>query len=169
MQSTESQAPISQGQGVVPRQQAMNVERLKRIESLFREAIEWDDAELESRLAERCGDDSSLRRSVLSLIERDRNLERSTYLSAPTNVSEHRIDPGQMCGRRFGAFKLVRHLGSGGMSDVFLAVRDDDFKQQAAVKLLRAGDQGEKIAKRFRKEMQFLAGLGKHPNITSIL
>ncbi|KAA1260448.1 Serine/threonine-protein kinase PrkC [Rubripirellula obstinata] len=153
----------------------MSAERLERIESIFRVAIELDGTgrdgtEMDSYLAQQCGNDIELKQSVLSLIERDRELENSAFLEQPTSRPlDATVGHGVMCGKRLGAFELIRHIGSGGMGDVYLGVRDDEFKQQAAVKLIRLGVDGEKITKRFRSEMQFLATLGTHPGITSIL
>ncbi|MFU7559014.1 hypothetical protein ACMFWY_10070 [Roseiconus sp. JC912] len=140
----------------------MNIERLQLLESLFREAVDLDEGSVDALLNERCGDDLSLKRSVLSLLTRDRDLENSQYLAAPPHGTV-RSDAESICGTYCGAFKLVRHLGSGGMGDVFLGVRDDEFKQQAAIKIVRTGFGGEKVVRRFDKRCSSLLRSGNTP------
>jgi serine/threonine protein kinase len=75
-------------------------------------------------------------------------------------------------GARIGAYEIERLLGAGGMGRVYLARRADaDFRQQVAIKTLRAaefGDQGEETIRRFRAERQILANLA-HPGIARLL
>ena len=69
---------------------------------------------------------------------------------------------------RFGAWRLVRELGAGGMGTVFLAERvEGQFDQQVAIKLLRGFPTSESM-RRLRQERQILAGLD-HPNIARLL
>ena len=70
--------------------------------------------------------------------------------------------------REFGAWRLVRELGAGGMGTVFLAERaDGQFERAVAVKLLR-GFPTRDATRRLRQERQILAGLD-HPNIARLL
>ncbi len=69
---------------------------------------------------------------------------------------------------RFGAWRLVRELGAGGMGTVFLAERvEGRFEQYVAIKLLRGFPTSESM-RRLRQERQILAGLD-HPNIARLL
>ncbi len=69
---------------------------------------------------------------------------------------------------RFGAWRLIRELGAGGMGTVFLAERvEGQFAQQVAIKLLRGFPTSESM-RRLRQERQILAGLD-HPNIARLL
>ncbi len=149
----------------------MSTQKLKTVESLFAAALGLEGEQLENFLAENCGDDTALRESIIELLGHDRKLKSSSFLepSSPIEMPPPDADHESFIGQQLGAFTLTRHIGSGGMGYVYLGVRDDDFKQQAAIKIIRTGVAGEKMARRFRKEMQFLAALGKHPNITSIL
>jgi len=84
-----------------------------------------------------------------------------------TTASAETEDP--MVGRQFGAYKLVRRIGQGGMALVFLAVRaDDEYRKQVAVKLVQPGLDSRDLLNRFRNERQTLAGLD-HPNIVKLL
>lgn len=69
---------------------------------------------------------------------------------------------------RFGAWRLLRELGAGGMGTVFLAERvEGQFAQQVAIKLLRGFPTSESM-RRLRQERQILAELD-HPNIARLL
>ena len=74
-------------------------------------------------------------------------------------------------GHRFGPYRLLRHLGSGGSAEVWLAERaDSTFERQVAIKLLHShptGSQRESFAERFRRERDFLAALD-HPHIAGL-
>ena len=74
-------------------------------------------------------------------------------------------------GHRFGPYRLIRHLGSGGSAEVWLAERaDSTFERQVAIKLLHShptGSQRENFAERFRRERDFLAALD-HPHIAGL-
>jgi tetratricopeptide (TPR) repeat protein len=77
-------------------------------------------------------------------------------------------NPQQINGVLIGRYRVVRHLGSGGMGAVYLALRDDDFRKEVAIKLLRRGMDTEAIVNRFRTERQILAGLD-HANIARLI
>ncbi len=66
-----------------------------------------------------------------------------------------------------GPFRLLRHLGTGGMGDVHLAERRDrDFTQRVALKLL--GSSAGWSARFAARERRILAALS-HPNITAFV
>lgn len=68
---------------------------------------------------------------------------------------------------RLGPFQLQRLLGSGGMGEVWLGLRDDgQAEQRVAVKRVRAGLAG--FAERLRSERRILARL-EHPNIARFI
>ncbi len=72
-------------------------------------------------------------------------------------------------GERIGAYRIVGVLGTGGMGDVFKAVRDDDqYQAEVAIKLMRADVRSSLLDQRFRTERQILAGLD-HRNIARLL
>jgi tetratricopeptide (TPR) repeat protein len=72
-------------------------------------------------------------------------------------------------GERIGAWRIVGVLGTGGMGDVFRAVRDDDqYRAEVAIKLMRADVRSTATEQRFKNERQILAGLD-HRNIARLL
>ena len=72
-----------------------------------------------------------------------------------------------MIGSVLNHYKIVRHLGSGGMGDVYQA-EDTKLNRQVALKLLpeEVARNPERIA-RFEREAKAVAALD-HPNIVSI-
>jgi serine/threonine-protein kinase len=74
-----------------------------------------------------------------------------------------------LIGQRIGGFRLQRVLGHGGMAMVFLGEREgSDFRQLAAVKLLRRGLYSELEQRLFQRERRVLAALS-HPNIARLI
>ena len=65
-----------------------------------------------------------------------------------------------------GRFVLVREIGSGGMSTVFLG-RDEILDRPVAVKILAPGLEDSNVSSRFRREGRTAAKLS-HPNIVQV-
>ena len=85
----------------------------------------------------------------------------------PTPIPGGSVGPGA----RFGRYEVVRHLGRGGMGDVFL-VRDTVINRQAALKTIRPDTNLPpkeliEMRQRFYREAQ-TAGALTHPNIVTI-
>jgi eukaryotic-like serine/threonine-protein kinase len=83
--------------------------------------------------------------------------------------AEGLAQPPLEAGERIGDYRILREIGRGGASIVYLAERADGaFHQQVALKLLR-GDLGDVIGRqRFDQERQILATLS-HPHIARLL
>lgn len=72
-------------------------------------------------------------------------------------------------GTEFGPFRLVEHIGEGGMGEVWLAERiDGNYQQNVAVKLLKRGLDTEAVLRRFVQERAILARL-QHPAIVRLI
>ena len=69
-------------------------------------------------------------------------------------------------GRKAGAYRLERVIGSGGMANVYLA-RHDMLKRPCAVKVLRPAVATEGIIARFEREVQ-LGSMLSHTNVVEI-
>ena len=71
-------------------------------------------------------------------------------------------------GPRIGPYVVLDRVGFGGMGVVYHAVRDGDYRQEVAIKLVRDGAETDFRIERFRLERQALALLN-HPNIARLL
>jgi tetratricopeptide (TPR) repeat protein len=87
-----------------------------------------------------------------------------TVTASPPSV----LPVDSLIGRRVGPYLIQQRLGQGGMGSVYRALRQDDYEQQVAVKVIRQGLETEALLRRFRTERQVLAGL-PHPNIARLL
>jgi tRNA A-37 threonylcarbamoyl transferase component Bud32/tetratricopeptide (TPR) repeat protein len=150
----------------------MTPEKWQQVYQLFNSALERDAEERDAFLDAACRDNPSLRVAVENLIVAD---ERAGgFLREPLLVGLAASSVGEatevsMVGRRFGAYRIVRELGRGGMGAVYLAERaDEQFEKQVAIKIVRHGMDSEELRRRFRRERQILAGLD-HPNIARLL
>ncbi len=54
-----------------------------------------------------------------------------------------------MLGRHIGHYRLTRRIGEGGMGEVYLAEREDEFRQRVAIKLIRQGVTNPEVIRRF--------------------
>ncbi|MFO1338008.1 MAG: protein kinase [Burkholderiaceae bacterium] len=71
-------------------------------------------------------------------------------------------------GTSIGPYRLIRELGRGGMSVVYLAERDDQqLRRQVALKLPHAGPGQDALASRLLRERDLLVGL-EHPHIARL-
>lgn len=109
---------------------------------------------------------------LASMLAADRSAESANFIDNSPQLAEHigAEAPLQdsLVGQQVGPYRILQHIGSGGMGQVWLAERADGrYAGQVAIKLLRSfGD--PHIAKRFEREGQLLARL-QHPNIARLL
>ena len=75
---------------------------------------------------------------------------------------------GPSLGRRIGPYRIERLLARGGMGVVYVAVREDDYEQRVALKLIHPERLSVRGLDRFYKERQILARL-QHPNVARLL
>jgi len=168
----------------------------KKVKALFDSVLSLEPSERASFLARNCPDDG-LRQEVEKLVSnyceagqflsdpalspRNAAARPNLGVRAYDESADFEIGSGVlvattpspeedvMAGRRLGVYKLVRRVGQGGMASVYLAVRaDGEFRQQVAIKLVRAGSDSDEVLSRFRNERQTLAGLD-HPNVVKLL
>ena len=152
----------------------MTPERWKRVDELFNAALDLAAEQRAAYLQDVCGDDTELRQQVEHYLERFE--QAGDFIEAPAAATASLLGEeaatrefDAMLGRRIGSYKLIRELGRGGMGAVYLAVRvDEQFRQRAAIKLLKRGMDTDFILRRFRNERQILAALD-HPNIARLL
>ncbi|WP_181179367.1 serine/threonine-protein kinase [Methylibium rhizosphaerae] len=116
--------------------------------------------------------DRPIRAALAQLLADRQEIERCDFLGAPPVIA-CAPEPGMgyaalQAGQRVGAYRLVRELGQGGMSVVWLAERDDgQLRRQVALKIPHAGPGHALLAERLRRERDILAGLA-HRHIARI-
>ena len=146
----------------------MTPERWQQIDQLFHAALAREPAERTEFLANQCRDDE-LRREVESLIssleEDDDFIETPAGDVAAELLGTHRsaFEPGQ----QIENYRIIRHLGSGGMGEVYLA-EDIRLGRNVALKLLPPHfTVNPDRVRRFEREARAASALN-HPNIVTI-
>ncbi len=145
----------------------MTPERWAKIEELFFAAAELRDGAREDYLREVCAGDAELRKQVEDMLAADDG--SGTEFHDAVHGEAVALNESAAAGKRFGNWLVTGIIGKGGMGAVYRAVRNDEqFKQEAAVKVLRCGLDSEFALARFRHERQILATL-EHPNIARLI
>jgi serine/threonine-protein kinase len=140
-------------------------ERWQKIEHLYHAAIERSGTERSAFLADACGGDEDLRREVESLIAQESDTK---IIDRPAGEALFESTAQQLVpGASLGQYRIVEHLGAGGMGTVYKAT-DTKLGRTVAIKLLRPEMlEGTGAAARFEREARALASLN-HPRIAAI-
>jgi serine/threonine protein kinase len=150
----------------------MSPERWKKVEAIFNAALAFETDEREDFVRRACADDPEMVEQVRSMLANDENSESFFGAGVFGLLESETDDPlaaDENVDRRIGAYRLVRPLGRGGMGAVYLAERaDEEYRHQAAVKLIKRGMDTDLVLRRFRHERQILADLD-HPHIARLL
>ena len=143
----------------------MNPEKWEQMKQLFASALDLEPKARREFLRNACRGNDSLFQEVEALIAaHESDSTASNGQATPIRTPITRWD-----GRRIGPYRILHRIGSGGMGDVYLAVRaDDTFNKRVAIKLVQAGIDTQEILDRFRHERRILAALD-HPNIARLL
>ncbi len=147
-----------------------DAERWRRAGELFDRLLEISDRDQRERLLRsECGSDNALQVCVQRLLQADADathLDRGVGAIAG-ELLRQQSDAARV-GQRFGAYRIERPIGRGGMGEVYLARREGaDFEQHVALKLMRTGSGGNDGHRRFLAERRLLARL-EHPNIARL-
>ncbi|MBI4751646.1 MAG: protein kinase [Acidobacteria bacterium] len=153
----------------------MNREHYQKLNQIFQAALEYPPNQRAVYVNETCCD-SSLRVEVEELLamheQADAFIDKPVFEAGLKVVADETAatQPAeQLVGKQFGAYRLVREIGEGGMGSVYKAVRaDDQFRKEVALKILKRGIDTSTVIQRFRNERQILASL-QHPNIAQLL
>lgn len=155
----------------------MDAERWSRVEQVCQAALERDAKEQAAFLASACGGDQELRREVESLLMHrqtadtfmeDGALDAAAQALAADGARDP-MDTSRWIGRLIPPYRIEAKIASGGMGDVFRAVRaDGTFDKQVAIKLIQGARSTDFFLSRFQNERQILATLD-HPNIARLL
>jgi eukaryotic-like serine/threonine-protein kinase len=142
-------------------------DRWDQVKEILGLALEREPAQRGGFIREACGGDEELRAEVESLASHHEDAD--SLLENSPAASLFFFQPDTMAGRKVGAYRILRVIGSGGMAVVYLGERDDDaFRKSVAIKMVRPGPGGQEIFHRFRNERQTLAAID-HPNIVKLL
>ncbi len=144
----------------------MDPDRWQRIQEVFGEVIDIPPAERHAALDRKCQKDPALRQEIESLLTADEAAGR--FIQSPLIPPGDATPPDALKTElRVGPYKLLRSIGHGGMSSVYVATRDDDYQRRVAVKIFSQLIGNEDRLRRFRTERQILAAL-EHLNIARL-
>jgi len=149
----------------------MNPARWAQVKDLLGDALDLPPAERRAFIERAAEGDAALRDEVWSLAEAAEGAEE--FLSVPAiavaAALQGPLGDDPVLGTRLGRYRILEEIGHGGMGTVYRAVRDDDeFEQEVAVKVARAGFNSAEFRNRFLYERQIHAFL-QHPNIARLL
>jgi hypothetical protein len=147
---------------------------------IFIAALQKTDAvERAAFLDQACAGDAALRERLevlLHVLDRAGNFLNQPAVQGATGEFFVNVDSDpaaaapqqEMCGSVIGRCKLLQQLGEGGLGTVFLAEQQEPVRRLVALKIIKAGMDGQQFVTRFGAERQALA-LMDHPNIAKVL
>src|SRR5262245_30934172 len=147
----------------------MTPERWEKIDRLFHAALEVEPDNRKAYLDQACAGDDALRQEVESLISS--HVADSSFFETPAadvaaellGIDAVAFKPGQ----QIANYKILHHIGSGGMGEVYLA-DDPRLNRKVALKLLPPHfTVNPARARRFKREARAASALN-HPNIVTI-
>lgn len=135
----------------------MQDEAIRRAKRIFNDALGLDPSERDRYVRACCGGDSELESFVIRLLAADGEAAR---VFEPGLGGAERAD---LSGLAIGGFRIIREIGTGGMSTVYEAEQDQP-RRRVALKVLKSSLVSRSVMKRFSAEAEILARL-KHPHI----
>ena len=137
-----------------------------RIKPVVEKALAAPAQDREGVIAAACENDGELRRGVEEYLRHETSAQELPSLTewhaSPEGGEEATPD-------RIGRWKILREIGRGGMGVIYLVERDDaEYRQTAALKLVRDCRRSGEFVDLFRRERQILAQLN-HPNIARLV
>lgn len=143
----------------------MTHEEYQQIKDIFHAVVDLTPAERSAYLEENYGSKPEIRREVEKLLG---SLE-SNFLDRPAveTLAADIVSGGHATGEMVGHYRIIKHIGSGGMGEIFLA-EDVGLGRLAALKFLSVEfAEDEEHLHRFLREAKAVSVLN-HPNIMTV-
>lgn len=131
-----------------------------RIKSMLYEVLEAPKSQRIARAHKLCAAHPHLLDELLALLAQDE--------AEDVAIDQPAVRLSDSTPEQIGRYHVIRQLGQGGMSSVYLAQSDEPNAPQVAIKTLRASAHTQHLAERLERERQVLANLD-HPHIAKLL
>ena len=102
----------------------MNRERWQEVNRIFTSAIQLDGEAREAYLARECAHDDSIREEVSRLISSHEEAAAENVIDTPpdANLNSSDSETRRLAdGQWLGPYQIIKHLGTGGMGEVYVA------------------------------------------------
>ena len=139
----------------------MDRARYEQVQELLSQVMDLRPEEQHAFLDEKCQGDETLRDEICELLDFD--TETGFVPNAAGRLFEQ-SQPGEHSPHAFPRHDILRHLGSGGMGDVFSA-HHDSLDRVVALKVIRQNS--EAASERLLREARIL-GMLEHPGIVPV-
>ncbi|MEM7582960.1 MAG: serine/threonine-protein kinase [Acidobacteriota bacterium] len=143
----------------------------QRTEELFYAACELPESERRAFLIRSCAGNLAWVEEIERLLgaEADADARIEGVIARTMRLARREGPEEDRHLNQVGSYQILRELGRGGMSTVYLAERaDEHYRQQVALKVVKRGMDTQEILRRLRQERQILAQL-EHPHISRLL
>lgn len=154
-----------------PNSTTSRIESLRRASALFDEALAQEPSARDAWLAALSARDPVVARDVRSLLEAHDRVANSAFLDQTIGPESIDVDTAreENAPSIVGPYRILKQIGAGGMSTVWLAERAfDGFTKQVALKRLPTFLRHPAHEKRMQREAAILAKVD-HPNIARFL
>ena len=149
----------------------MTAGRWQQIKAIFDLAVELSPLEHEQFLLRECGDDQELRREVQTLLDADQAstisvMQPLAFAAVMASLPPPSPQANPIFKKRY---EVIRELGQGGMSVVYLARDLQLLDKPVVVKVLAGKSIGDPyLQQKFHQEMEALARID-HPGVVGVL
>lgn len=144
-----------------PRSDAPDPQRFERVRDAFAEIIELPPSTRHQRLRQLAEDAPPLHASVAELMELSDAADKAGFLDHAAPPADHECALADTVPQRIGQYSIIRSIGEGGTSVVYLAASVSPMSRKAAIKVLRTNSTARSTA-RAAIEAEALATLNHH-------